>query len=534
VDNENSFISVKLECFEGPLDLLLHLIRKNEINIYDIPIAKITEEYIAAIEAMKEMNFDIAGEFLVMAATLIYIKSRMLLPVYKTDDDGEIESDVVDPREELVRLLVEYQKYQDAGKGLGERPILGRDVFKHAKYNVSTEERPLKNMEIFHLMSAYQKVFDRYRSQFSVHDVSLPGKSLQEKISELIEMYPEGFLNLPLEDIIQTPVTRNEVVVSFLCMLELAKLGFLKIVQVASSKDILLTTLKPLSMFDTSLISKAELAREAQERGEVMERNRAKSIISSLLFATEKPLTTSRITTVLEGEMDTNTVTEVLNEMKVEYLADEKLGFYLEEVADAWQLRTIDDNTSWVKKLENIKPIRISPAALEALAIIAYKQPVIKAEVDKIRGVDSSHLVKALMERNLIKISGRADFPGKPLLYSTTPEFLEIFGLKEINNLPSLTEIEELVTRTGSTGDFKELNNSLRLIVEETPNISLVSDDEMGNATVLDEMEELNKELRVDIDLVQEKVDILFEEACRKYANQRQRNYEAVTEPTAG
>ncbi len=260
-----------------------------------------------------------------------------------------------------------------------------------------------------------------------------------------------------------------------------------------------------------------------------MERNRIKSIINSLLFAAEKPLSTVRISDVFEKEVDNATLVEVLYEMRTEYATNDALGFDMEEVAAGWQLRTRDENNTWVKKLENIKPVRISPSALEALAIIAYKQPVIKAEVDKIRGVDSSHLVKALMERNLIKISGRADLPGKPLLYSTTPEFLEIFCLKDIKDLPSLTEIEELAARTGSTGDFKELNNSLRLIVEETPNVTLMADDDIDNETVLDEMTELNKELRVDIDLVQEKVDILFEEACRKYANQRQRNYEETT-----
>lgn len=267
-----------------------------------------------------------------------------------------------------------------------------------------------------------------------------------------------------------------------------------------------------------------------------MERNRIKSVINSLLFVAEKPLSTSRIVDVFNDDNDVNTdvVTEILREMTTEYATDDRLGFILNEVADGWQLRTRDDNNTWVKKLESIKPIRISPSALEALAIIAYKQPVIKAEVDKIRGVDSSHLVKALMERSLVRISGRADLPGKPLLYSTTPEFLEIFGLKDIKDLPSLTEIEELAARTGNTGDFKELNNSLRLIVEETPSIDMVADDDLdANMEVLDEMEELNKELRIDIDLVQEKVDIIFEEACRKYSNQRQRNYETTTGSSA-
>lgn len=258
-----------------------------------------------------------------------------------------------------------------------------------------------------------------------------------------------------------------------------------------------------------------------------MEKNRIKSVINSLLMVVEKPLATTKIKQILGDDIETLYLKEILNEMKTDYSEDERLGFILEEVADAWQLRTKLDNTEWIKKLDNIKPVRISPSALEALAIISYKQPLIKAEIDKIRGVDSSHLVKALMERNLIKISGRADLPGRPLLYSTTPEFLELFGLKDIKDLPSLTEIEELALRSaGSTGDFKELNNSLRLIVEENPDLDLISEDEMDTETVLDEMQELNKELRVDIDLVQEKVDIIFEEACRKYSNQRQKNYE--------
>jgi len=261
---ENDFISVKLECFEGPLDLLLHLIRKNEINIYDIPIATITEEYIRAIEAMREMNLDVAGEFLVMAATLIYIKSRMLLPVYKTEDELGEEKIVEDPREELVRLLLEYQKYQDAGKKLGERPILGRDTFKHPKPDTSQEDRPLRNMEVFQLITAYQKVIDKYKGQFVVHDVDLKGKSLQEKITELIELYPDGFLNMALEDLFAQPITKNEVVVTFLCMLELAKLGFLKLAQVRGIGDILLTTVKPLSFIDRALISKDDLIRETR------------------------------------------------------------------------------------------------------------------------------------------------------------------------------------------------------------------------------------------------------------------------------
>ncbi len=118
---------VQLEIFEGPLDLLLHLIKKNEISITDIPIAAITEQYLATLEVMQSLNLDVAGEFLVMAATLVHIKSRMLLPA--GDDTTEDDEDGEDPREELIRRLLEYQRFKDAAEQLGQREILARDVF---------------------------------------------------------------------------------------------------------------------------------------------------------------------------------------------------------------------------------------------------------------------------------------------------------------------------------------------------------------------------------------------------------------------
>ena len=117
---------VQLEIFEGPLDLLLHLIKKNEVSITDIPIATITEQYLATLEVMQTFNLDVAGEFLVMAATLIHIKSRMLLPMADDEDD---EEEGTDPREELVRRLLEYQRFKDAADQLERRELLTRDVF---------------------------------------------------------------------------------------------------------------------------------------------------------------------------------------------------------------------------------------------------------------------------------------------------------------------------------------------------------------------------------------------------------------------
>ncbi len=259
-----------------------------------------------------------------------------------------------------------------------------------------------------------------------------------------------------------------------------------------------------------------------------MEKERVKGILESILFASEKPLSTERLTVIFDDAYTKEEISSVLEELSQELSSTESRGFKLEQVAGGWQFRTKDENNSWVKKLESIRPIRISPTALEVLAIIAYKQPITKAETDKIRGVDSTHIFKTLMDKNLVRICGRSDLPGKPLLYSTTPEFLEVFGLNEIRELPSINEIEEMVSRSfGESGDYgTELNESLRMIVDEKSNIEIVDDPELDAETTIQEMKELGRELRVDIDLVQEKVDIIFEDACRKYATQRQKNYE--------
>lgn len=254
---------VRLDSFEGPLDLLLYLIKKNEVSIYDIPIAKITDEYLNVIETMQEMNLDVAGDFLVMATTLMYIKSRMLLPIYKSDgeEDGITEPGQ-DPREELVRLLVEYQQFQDAGKKLGMRPILGRDTFVNPQYK-SGEKPPLKDMALFSLVNSFQKLIEKQKRKESFHQIYMPGKTVEQKTAELISRYPEGFLNLSIEELLAEPLTRNEIVVTFLAILELSKLNFIKIIQVSPDSDILITTIKPLNTMDLNTFRKNSLLKEA-------------------------------------------------------------------------------------------------------------------------------------------------------------------------------------------------------------------------------------------------------------------------------
>ncbi|MBN1114467.1 MAG: SMC-Scp complex subunit ScpB [Oligoflexia bacterium] len=252
-----------------------------------------------------------------------------------------------------------------------------------------------------------------------------------------------------------------------------------------------------------------------------MEKNRIKSIIESLLFVSEKPMEFSKICELFGNEAERQLIESALTELANEINQDGSRGIRLENISKGWQLRTCQENQIWIKKLENIRPIRLSPAALEVLAIIAYKQPVIRAEIDKIRGVDSSHLIKTLLDRNLIKINGRSDLAGRPLQYSTTPDFLEVFGLYDLRDLPSQSEIDELDAKAmGESGDFSEEKSLTLSDLMETDRENMVvqySDSE----EVLDELKELNKSLKFDIDLIQEKVDIIFDEACKKYATQR-------------
>lgn len=218
---------VQLEIFEGPLDLLLHLIKKNEVSITDIPIATITEQYLATVELMQTLNLDLAGEFLVMAATLIHIKSRMLLP---PGDDEADEEEGDDPRAELVRRLLEYQRYKDAAAELEKREMLTRDVF--ARGSLPVEEAPpreFRELSVFELLSALKRVIDRLPKDI-VHEVILEKITVREKMTLLLDKL-RAESRLIFEALFSDVRTRMEVIVTFLAMLELVKMRVIRIFQ---------------------------------------------------------------------------------------------------------------------------------------------------------------------------------------------------------------------------------------------------------------------------------------------------------------
>ena len=175
-----------------------------------------------------------------------------------------------------------------------------------------------------------------------------------------------------------------------------------------------------------------------------MERDQLKSILESLLFASEGPLTLHRLGEVLEG-VERKDIASALQELQAEYETAGR-GFRLIEIAGGYQVRTPRENADWVKKLYRDRPARMTRATLETLAIIAYKQPVTRAEVEAIRGVDVDGVLATLLDRRLVRIVARKDVPGRPFLYGTTPEFLGMFNLKDLGHLPTLKEMEEMTS----------------------------------------------------------------------------------------
>jgi segregation and condensation protein B len=180
-----------------------------------------------------------------------------------------------------------------------------------------------------------------------------------------------------------------------------------------------------------------------------MEREQLKSILESLLFASEGPVTLPRLGEVIEGA-ERNEIDAALRDLQAEYDAAGR-GFRIAEVAGGYQMQTARENADWVKKLYRDRPARMSRATLETLAIIAYKQPITRAEIEAIRGVDVDGVVATLLDRRLIRIVARKDVPGRPFLYGTTPEFLQLFNLKDLTHLPTLKEMEEMTLPEGET-----------------------------------------------------------------------------------
>jgi len=220
---------VKLDIFEGPLDLLLYLIRKNEIDIYNIPMALITEQYLEHLEMMKALNLDLAGEYLVLAATLIHIKSRMLLPVEEGPAGPEEEQD---PRAELVRQLLEYQAFKEAALSLDRRRMLDRDVFKRVVPVDEVPDEPeeaMMEVSLFELIEAFKQVVGRLDKE-DLLEIDTERISLSDRINEILEEL-EREKSLSFTDLLKAGRTRKSIIYTLLAILELMKMRVVRAFQ---------------------------------------------------------------------------------------------------------------------------------------------------------------------------------------------------------------------------------------------------------------------------------------------------------------
>ena len=235
--------------FEGPLDLLLHLIREHRLDIFDIPIALITQKYLDYLARMREINLDIAGEFLVMASTLAHIKSRLLLPRQEIQGDLEPEEQG-DPRAELVRRLLEYQKYRDAARLLSARPLLDREVFTRRLSQPSDAlqpgELPLLEVSVYRLIEALDSVIRNATPQMQ-HEITRDRISVSDAIHALADRLHPGE-SVPFPSLFVLGRDRGQIIATFLAVLEMCRLRLIRIFQESPTGDILVTRLgEPLS-----------------------------------------------------------------------------------------------------------------------------------------------------------------------------------------------------------------------------------------------------------------------------------------------
>ncbi|WP_374028671.1 ScpA family protein [Bdellovibrio bacteriovorus] len=276
-------ITVQLPKFEGPLGLLLYLIRKEEMDIMDIKVHEITKQYLEYIKLMKELDLEVAGEFVAMASTLIQIKSRMLLPQY--DENGEV-IEQEDPRKELVQKLLEYQKYQEAAKLLYDRPLVGRDVWLRGtreSLDTKEEEIVLEDNALFSLIATYRRALRSVKKK--VHQVAAKAQSIASRVLEIKDRLIVGQKTTLMELVTTTENRARQALITFLSLLELGKMGFVSLYQSEAYSDIWVDTKKPIETDVLARVEEYDSMRADEVAAKMMEDSKKISAEEELMLA---------------------------------------------------------------------------------------------------------------------------------------------------------------------------------------------------------------------------------------------------------
>ncbi len=321
---------IALPEFEGPLDLLLHLCKTHEIDIVTLPVAFITEKYLEYLDLMQSMPFDVAADYLVMAATLAYLKSRELVPTPEPIDVGaEEEGEVLDPREELIRRLLEYQKYKDAAERLGGRPIEGRNVFgRGMSLSNDAPDAPFAEQSVWKLIAAFGRILEKAGGTKKTHEVAIDRVSIGDRMGQLLDRIEKGSGSFQFEACFDLSLPevelRNQVVVTLLAILELARLKVVRVLQSPDGETLFIT-----QAAGVTIESARQAAMTAGETKQFAVEDKVEGEADEVAGGTRAD---DAEETVAEGSDET--LEEILAELPDEMLADEAAERPEEIVAD--------------------------------------------------------------------------------------------------------------------------------------------------------------------------------------------------------
>lgn len=453
-------LTVTLPKFEGPLDLLLYLIRKEEMDIFDIKIHEITRQYLEYIKRMRELDLEVAGEFVAMASTLIHIKSRMLLPQY--NDQGEIVENE-DPRKELVQRLLEYQKYQEAAKALNERPLVGRDIWLRGTREVikpPEEEIVLEENALFALISSYRKALKSFQKK--IHRVAKKAQSIAQRILELKDRLIPGQRITMRELLTITEDRTRQILITFLSLLELGKMGYVTLYQSETYGDIYVDPKKDIS---SDVISRVE-------EFDGLKTDEASQAAERLFHEAEEAAQ-------LQAELPLS------EDLELTDLGEDNLSLGAEEMASDEEILAAE------KELET--------------------EPELKAEIE----LDAETDLK-LTDQNFPLKTEKQDVDDKPLETFVVaeaseellenPSDIELAELSEVDTDIELVEILEAASEAASEIELAE-GSDLPAPIENKENIFM---SEVIEAQISDEME--NSQSLVSIDGIDSNEESLQEQ----------------------
>ncbi len=231
--------AIRLPAFEGPMDLLLYLIRRNEVDIYDIPIEKVTKQYIETLSSMEKLDLEVAGEFFVMAATLMYIKSRMLLPKKDQGTNEDVEDEDIDPRWELVQQLLEYKKFKEASSEIEQLILSSNDLIPRIgpKEALEAVERPLKPVDRIDLWNTFNQVLRRLAERITEGEINAEQVTVADRMEHVLLQVKDRKTFL-FSELFESTTTLTTIVATFLAVLELTRLGKIRIQQDQAFSDI--------------------------------------------------------------------------------------------------------------------------------------------------------------------------------------------------------------------------------------------------------------------------------------------------------